>query len=174
MRTCSALLPPLCCLLLVLSLLRNPRSAWAQPSNAARALTRARLAPAGPSRHRHIAHRGRYPLQETPRRPLEPQGCRRDLRKARTSPRTTATPGAMLFSAPQCTFYSSHPLRTPIRGEHDDFRSPRTCTPPLVSIKGGGEHHFLDDLISNTYVTRRTHTPALLSPDIGTCLNHLL
>ena len=114
--TCSALLPPVCCLLLVLSLLRNPRPAWARPLNAARALTRARLLHAGPSRHRHVAHRGWYPLQETPRHPLEPQGRRRDLHKARTSPKTTATPGAMLFSDTQCTFYSSHPLRTPDSG----------------------------------------------------------
>jgi len=61
-------------------------------------------------------HGGRNPQQGTPRRPQEPQGCRCDLREIRTSPRTTATPGAMLFSAPQCTFYSSHPLRTPDSG----------------------------------------------------------
>ena len=36
--------------------------------------------------------------------------------RPRTTPRTTATPGAMLFSAPQCTFYSNHPLRTPDSG----------------------------------------------------------
>ena len=36
--------------------------------------------------------------------------------RPRTTPRTTATPGAMLFSAPECTFYSSHPLRTPDSG----------------------------------------------------------
>ena len=33
----------------VLSLLQNPRSAWARPSDAARALTRARPPPGGPS-----------------------------------------------------------------------------------------------------------------------------
>ena len=50
----------------------------------------------------------------------------------------------------------------PIRGEDDDFRSPLTCTPPLlVSIKGGDGHHLLHDLIIHTHVTRRTHTRSL-------------
>ena len=97
-KMCSALLPPLCCQLRVLSPLQNPRSAWARPSDAAQALTGARLPPAGPSKRRHIAHRGRYPLQETPLRPLEPQGCQRDLRKARMPPRTTARPAHDLQS----------------------------------------------------------------------------
>jgi len=35
---------------------------------------------------------GRYPPQQPPRRPQELSGCRRDLRKARMSPRTTARP----------------------------------------------------------------------------------
>ena len=49
-----------------------------------------------------------------------------------------------------------------IRGEDDDFSSPRTWTPPLlVSIKGGGGHHLLHDLIIHTHVTRRTHTRSL-------------
>ena len=61
-------------------------------------------------------YEGRYPQQRTPRRPQGPQGRRRDLREIRTAPRTTATPGAMPISAPQCTFYSSHPLRTPDSG----------------------------------------------------------
>ena len=108
------LLPPLCCLLLVLSLLWNPRTAWERPSGAARTLTRSRPPPAGPSERRHVKCRGRYPLQEPPCRPQELPRRRRDLCK--TTPKTTATPGAMLFSAPQCTFYSSHPLRTPDLG----------------------------------------------------------
>ena len=72
--------------------------------------------PAGPSERCRVKCRGRYPLQEPPCRPLELPGRRRNLREIRTLPRTTATPGAMLFSAPQCTFYSSHPLRTPDSG----------------------------------------------------------
>ena len=115
-RTCSALLPPLCCLLCVPPLLQAPRMAWARPSGAARTLTRSRPPPAGPSERRHVKCRGRYPLQEPPCRPLELPGRRRDLREIRTSPRTIITPSAMLFSAPQYTFYSSHPLRTPDSG----------------------------------------------------------
>jgi len=61
---------------LVLSPLGNPRTAWAQPSNAARALTGARLPPAGPSRHHHVAHRGRNPLQEPQRRRWSCQDAR--------------------------------------------------------------------------------------------------
>ena len=52
--------------------------------------------------------------------------------------------------------------RPPIRGEDDDFRSPHTCTPPLlVSIKGGGGQHLLHDIIIHTHVTHRTHTRSL-------------
>jgi len=87
MRTCAALLPPLCCQLLVLSmyfpLRRNPRTAWARPSGAVRTLTRSRPPSAGPSEHRHVERRGRYPLQRPPRRPLELPGCRCDLRKTK-------------------------------------------------------------------------------------------
>jgi hypothetical protein len=49
----QALLPPLCRLLLVLSLPQTPRVAWARPSCTARALTRSRPPPAGPSGRRH-------------------------------------------------------------------------------------------------------------------------
>ena len=59
---------------------------------------------------------GRYPQQGMPRRPQEPQRHRRDLREIRTSLRMTATPGAMLSTAPQCTFYSRHPLHAPDLG----------------------------------------------------------
>ena len=59
---------------------------------------------------------GRYPQQGMPRRPQEPQRHRRDLREIRTSLRTTVTPGAMLSTAPQCTFYNRHPLRAPDSG----------------------------------------------------------
>ena len=65
---------------LLLSSPRNPRTAWARPSGAARVLTRSRPPPAGPSERRHINRRGRYPLQEPPCRPLELPGRRRDLR----------------------------------------------------------------------------------------------
>ena len=92
LSTVITTVPPTPRTFLVLSPPRNPRTAWVQPSNAARALTGARLPPARPSRRRHVARRGRYPLQETPQRPLEPQGRRRDLRKARMLPRTTARP----------------------------------------------------------------------------------
>ena len=82
--------------------------------------------------------------------------------------------GATLSSTAQRTFYSSRPLHTPDSGKNDDFRSSRTCTPPLlVSIKGGGRHHLLDDLIIRTHVTSRTPAPSLLSSDIGTRFNHL-
>ena len=91
-KTCSALFPPLCCQLRVPSPLQDPRLAWARSSNATQTLTEAGLPLAGPSRRRHVKHGGRYPLQETPRCPLEPQRHRSDLRKARTSPRTTASP----------------------------------------------------------------------------------
>ena len=60
--------------------------------------------------------RGRYPQQGMPRRPQEPSGHRQDIRRIRTPPRTTATPGAMPSTAPQCTFYSRHPLHTPDSG----------------------------------------------------------
>ena len=77
---------------LLLSSPRNPRTAWARPSGTARTLTRSSTLPAGHSERRHVERRGRYPLQEPPCRPLELPGRRRDLRKARTPPRTTARP----------------------------------------------------------------------------------
>ena len=74
---------PTPCTSLVLSSPRNPRTAWPRPSGAARALTRSRPPPAGPSERRHIKRMGRYPLQEPPCRPLELPGRRRDLRKTK-------------------------------------------------------------------------------------------
>ena len=82
-QTCPALLPPLCCLLRVHSLLWNPGPACAQASNAARALTGTRPPPAGPSALCHATPGGRYPPQRPPRRPQEPSGRRRDLLKTK-------------------------------------------------------------------------------------------
>ena len=98
---------------LVLFPLRNPRPAWVRPLNAARALTRARPPPAGSSPPRHVEHGGRYPPQQSPRRPLEPQGRRCDLRKAKDDAQDNRTPGAMISRAPQCTFYCSCSLCAP-------------------------------------------------------------
>ena len=67
----------------ILSPPRNPRTAWARPSEAAPTLTRTRPWPAGPSEHRHATPGGWYPPQQRPRRPLEPSGRRRDLRKTK-------------------------------------------------------------------------------------------
>jgi hypothetical protein len=77
-------------------------------------------------------------------------------------PRTTATPGAMLFSAPQCTFYSSNPLRAPDSRKDDDFSPlPYMYTaPPCVYKRGRWALSSLWDhnLIIHTHVTRRTHS----------------
>ena len=65
--------------------------------------------------------RGRYPPQQSPRRPQELSGCRRDLRKARTSPRTTARPAPyspVPHSVPSTLDIHCAP---PIRGEDEDF-----------------------------------------------------
>ena len=125
MRTCPALLPPLCgqlpVLPRVLFLLWNRRSAWARPSNAARALTRARHPPTGPSAPRHVEHGGRYPPQQSPRRPLEPQGRWRDFRKAKDDAQDNRRPSSMISSAPQCTFYNSCSLCAPDSRRNGDF-----------------------------------------------------
>ena len=132
---------------LVLFPLRNPQPAWVRPSNTARALTGASPLPAGPSAPCHVEHGGWYPPQQSPRRLLERQGRRRDLRKAKYDAQDNRTPGAMISNAPQCTFYSSCPLAPPIRGETMTSSPSRTCTPPLfVSIKGGGGLYLLDSL----------------------------
>ena len=110
-KTCSALLQPLCSQLPILpsgfSLRRNPRTAWARPSEAAPALTRTRPCPAGPSERRHATHGGRYPLQQRPRRPLELQGRWRNIRKAKDD---TQDDCHARRHTPQCTFYSARPL----------------------------------------------------------------
>jgi len=96
---------------------RNPRTAWARPSGAARTLTRSRPPPAGPSEHRHVKRRRRYPLQRPPSRPLELPGRRRDLRRTKDDTQDSCTPGASLSSAAQCTFYSILPLHAPDSGK---------------------------------------------------------
>ena len=100
----------------VLLLLQNPRQVWVQPSNEVRTLTRARPPPAEPSAHRQVKHRGRYLPQQPPQRPQESPGLRRDLRETKELPKTTATPGATLFSTPQCTSNSNRSLHTPDSG----------------------------------------------------------
>ena len=102
-------------------LLRNPRQAWAQPSDEVRTLTRARPTLAEPSAHRQVKHRGRYLPQQPPRRPQESPGRWHDLCKAKGPPRTTATPGAMLSSALQCTFCSNRLLHSHDSGVDNDF-----------------------------------------------------
>ena len=90
----------------VLPLVQNPRSAWARPSDAARALTRARPPPGGPSTLCHACledgtlHSDRNDAHKSY------QNAGVISARSRTSPRTTATPGASLSSATQCTFYS--------------------------------------------------------------------
>ena len=105
--TAPTIVLPTPCTSLLLFLRRNPRTAWARPSSAVRTLTRSRPSPAGPSEHRHFKRRGWYPLQQPPRPPLELQGHRRDLRKAKDDTQDDCMPGASLSSAAQCTFYSS-------------------------------------------------------------------
>ena len=64
---------------------------------------------------------GRYSPRQPPRRPQELSGCRRDLRKARTSPRTTTRPAPyspVPHSVPSTVDIHCAP---PIRGEDDDF-----------------------------------------------------
>ena len=160
---------------LVLSPSGNPRTAWVQPSNAARALTGARLPLAGPSRRRHVEHGGRYHPHQSPRRPLEPQGRRRDLRKAKDEAQDNRTLGAMISSAPQCTFYNSCSLCAPDSGRNDNFFPlPYMYTAPPCVYKRG--RLALSSPFSLS--PPRSHTTNSLaslarSPDIGTCLNHL-
>ena len=93
----------------ILSPPRSPRMAWARPLEAAPALTRTRPWPAGPSERRHATPRGRYPLQQQPRRLLELQGHRRDLRKAKDDARDD---GHTRRHTPQCTSHSARPLHS--------------------------------------------------------------
>jgi len=85
----------------------SPRMAWAQPSEAALALTRTRPWPTGPSERRHATSGGRYHLQQLPRRPLELQGRRRDLRKAKDDAQDDCHARR---HSPQCTFHSARLL----------------------------------------------------------------
>jgi len=107
-------------------------------------------------------HGGRNPQQGTPRRPQEPQPPR--------PASCSSVPHSVLSTV------VTH-CAPPIRGEDDDFRSPRTCTPPLLmSIKGGGGLYLL---LSLSLSPPRSHTTNSLasparSPDIGTCLNRLI
>jgi len=87
----------------------SPRTAWARPSEAAPALTSTRPWPAGPSERRHATPGGRYPLQQRPRRPLELQGRRRDLRKAKDDAQDDCHARR---HTPQYTFHSARPLRS--------------------------------------------------------------
>ena len=163
------MLPPPCCLLLILLQLQNPRLAWARPSNEARTLTRARPPPEEPSALRQLKHGGRYLPQQPPRRSQGSSRRRRDPHKAKGLPRTAATPGAIPHSVLPTVADHCAPL---IRGKTTTPQISRTCTPLLlVSIKGGG------GLLPKSYLIRplalHSHTR---SPehDIGTCLNHLL
>ena len=115
---------PTPCTSLVLSSLKAPRATWARPSGVVRTLTRSRPPPAGPSEHRHVKRRRRYPLQRPPFRPLELPGHRRDLRKVKDDTQDDCTPGASLSGVAQCTFYSIRPLHAPDSGKNDDFSPP--------------------------------------------------
>ena len=159
---------------LVLTPLQNPRAVWARPSNAVRALTRARPRPAGPSGRRHVKRRGRYPLQQPPRRPLELLGHRRDLRKAKDDAQDNCHARCHDLQYPQCTFYSSRPLCAPDSGKNDDFSPlPYMYTaPPCVYKRGRRSLSYLSGQNTTLSTTHRAHT--LLSPDIDTCLNQFL
>ena len=85
--------------------------------------------------------------QQPPRRPLEPQGRRRDLHKAKDDAQDNRTPGAMISSAPQCTFYSSCSLCAPDSGRNSDFFPlPYMYTTPPCVYKRGGGLYLLDHL----------------------------
>ena len=90
-----------------LSPLWSPRTAWAQPSGAPPALTRTRPWPVRPSGRRHTTPGGRYPPQRRPRRPLEPPGRRRDLRKTKDDAQDNCHARC---HTPQCTSHSARPL----------------------------------------------------------------
>ena len=77
---------------------------------------------------------GRYPPQQPPRCPQELSGRRRDLRKARTSPKTTARPAPyspVPHSVPSTVDIHCAP---PIRGEDDDFRHPVHVRRPSLCL----------------------------------------
>ena len=71
----------------------------------------------------------------------------------------TATPGAILSSAPQCTFYSNHLLHPPIRGEDDDFRDfPYMYSAPPCVYKRRRRTPSQGDLSLIAHATDTTHT----------------
>ena len=108
---------------LVLSPPRNPRTAWARPSEVAPTLTRVGPPPAGPSERRHAARWSRQDASMISARP-------------RTLPRTTATPGAIPHSVLPAVLDHCTPA---IRGKDDDFRDllPYMYTAPLCVYKWG-------------------------------------
>ena len=127
----------------------------------------------GPSAPRHVEQGGQYPPQQSPQRPLEPQGRRRDLRKAKDDAQDNRRPGAMISSAPQCTFYNSCSLCAPDSGRNGDFFPlPYMYTAPPCVYKRG--RRVLSSRLSlsspRSHTTNPLATPAR-SPDIGTCLN---
>jgi len=121
----------------------------------------------------HVKCRGRYPLQEPPFRLLELPGRRCDLRKAKDDTQDDCTPDASLSSAAQCTFYSILPLHAPDSGK--TTTSPSLLymytAPPCVYKRGRRAQLIRDHLQHSARLAE--YTTALLSPDIGTCLNHL-
>ena len=70
---------------------RSPRTAWAQPSEAAPALTRTRPWPAGPSERRHVTLGGRYPYSNDHAVRWSNKDTGAISARPRTTPRTTAT-----------------------------------------------------------------------------------
>ena len=85
---------------------------------------------------RHATPEGRYPPQQPPRRLQEPQGRRRDLRKAKDAAQESCTPSAMISSTTQCTSYSRRSLCAPDSGKNDDFSPlPYMYTAPPYAYK---------------------------------------
>ena len=102
----------------ILSLPRNPRTAWARLSEATPALTRTRPWLAGPSERRHATRWSRQDAGVISARP-------------RTMPRMAATPGAIPHSVLPTVLDHCTPV---IRGKDDDFHDPLCMytVPPCV------------------------------------------
>ena len=84
-----------------------------------------------------------------------------------------ATPGVSLSSAAQCTFYSSRPLHAPDSEKNDDFSPlPYMYTARPYVYKRGRRAQLIGSNLQHS-ARLAEYTTALLSPDIGTCLNHL-
>ena len=158
----------------VLSLPRSPRTAWARPSEAAPTLIRTGPWPAGLSERHHNMPGGRYPLQQRPRRLLELQGRRRDLRKAKDDAQDDCHARR---HTPQYTFYSARPLhpRDSGRGRRLSRSPVHVHAPPCVYKRRRQVYlrGFIHPVEHNTQHYSQS-TYALLSPDIGTHLNQLL